>query len=726
MSAWIAANFWSRILPGGVVAAWILAEWLRLRKIRAIGDPAVMGIPTRWVPRIAALLMLATAVGLAGAAIPRSVMQEVESAVPTAGIRLLLDAGSLDSAGNLLWDSLEHAIRDIFELTAGEPAGVFAPGRPAEVLIPPTVDVSGVRMLAGRLRFELQTNTGAGVVETVADMVGDKSQAVSARQIVILSSRSEEEIQRLAAGMPAGGSGVLFVALSGSGSAASYGRRTAAGAWEWNSQPGMLRDWIRLADSNQDGRSAFSDVQWLALAALLLLWGEHVVSLAARSSVRSGRLAPDRVRLLLVWILLWVFAPNAGAQGVAAEPDLTVVSGIAPDLAIVTEFSLREAYVGQQFCVIYRLRAQRPPAAVDVDPQQYPGFWTEMVPLSRESASEARPVKGRAAVDYLLRQVVAFPIREGMLQMPPLSVKIKRSVKLPAQRDDWDVAGASEPIPIRAVLPPAGLSAGRGLPLVGSFSASMRRAETIPSALVLEIEGTANLALFQPLDWLTAPPGVRYSARLDAADTISRTLETGGKRQLSVLHRQRWWIQVSSDTRNVEAGSLSVPVFDPQTSEWQEVRVAGVTVSDPEPLITVSREPALRSPSGEERNASGPILFKVTVAAALAGILVGAFLLLRRRKREEGIEEMDSAAMEKLMRTSPRAFLDSAHRLLERHAVKIGRRRDLGSGDAELDRIWTTIQHYRFGSEILPEESRTKILESIRQICRADGPEKEG
>ena len=722
MSGWIAAHLWSGILPGGVVAAWILAEWIRMRNIRAFGDPDVMGIPTRWLPRIAALLMLVAAVGLAGATIPRSVPQEEESAVPHAGIRLLLDAGRLDSAGNLLWDSLEHAVRDILEISAGEPVSVLAPNRPAEVLIPPTVDASGVQMLAGRLRFELETKAGAGVAETVAEMVGSKDDAVSARQIVILTSRSVEEMQRLAAGMPAGGSGVLFVALSRSGSAASYGRRTAAGAWVWNSQPGMFRDLIGRAD--QDEKAEFNNVQLLALAALLLLWGEHVVSLAARSGRRIAGLDSDRMRLILVWFLVGVFAPNAGAQGVAAEPDLTVVSEIAPDLAIVTELSLREAYVGQQFSVIYRLRAQRPPAAVDVDPQQYPGFWTEMVPLSRESASEARPVKGRAAVDYLLRQVVAFPIREGMLQMPPLSVKIKRSVKLPAQRDDWDVVGASEPLTIRAVLPPAGPSASLGMPLVGSFSASVSRVETNPSAFVLEIEGTANLALFQPLDWLTDAPGMRYAARLDAADTITRTLETGGKRQLSILHRQRWMIQVSSDSRNIEAGDFSVPVYEPQTSRWQDVRVKGVTVSYPEPLVSLSQAPATQSSPGEEPNVSGSILLKVAVTAVLAGILVRALLLLRGRKRVEDIEGMDSAAVEKMMRTSPRAFLDNAHRLLERHASKTGRRRDLGSGDAELDRCWTVVQHYRFSNDNLPEETRTEILEMIHRIRQTGGSAK--
>src|SRR4030042_5362261 len=47
MSGWIVANLWSGILPGSIAAAWILAEWLRLRGIRAFGDPGVVGIQTR-------------------------------------------------------------------------------------------------------------------------------------------------------------------------------------------------------------------------------------------------------------------------------------------------------------------------------------------------------------------------------------------------------------------------------------------------------------------------------------------------------------------------------------------------------------------------------------------------------------------------------------------------------------------------------------------------------
>src|SRR2546427_5236076 len=48
--------------------------------------------------------------------------------------------------------------------------------------------------------------------------------------------------------------------------------------------------------------------------------------------------------------------------------------------------------LGQQFSIVYSLVAQRYPTAVDVQPQQFSGFWTEIVTLPQEPRTIMRLV----------------------------------------------------------------------------------------------------------------------------------------------------------------------------------------------------------------------------------------------------------------------------------------------------------------------------------------------
>jgi hypothetical protein len=390
-------------------------------------------------------------------------------------------------------------------------------------------------------------------------------------------------------------------------------------------------------------------------------------------------------------------------------------------MAIVTELSISAPFVGQQFSIVYKLRAQRAPTAVDIDPQQYPAFWAELVPVSKESVSATRPLKEPGVVEYLLRQVVAFPLKEGTLQLPPLSLKIKTSERVSAQSNDWDVVGVSSPVAVPVSPIPPGPRPGPDLPFVGSAEGSMSWEGEGQSVLVLEIQGTANLAWFRPLEWLRAPEGVRFHARLASAENTAQTIEVEGKRRLSLLQRQRWTISVSGGHPGQHIDDLLLPVFEPGKKVWNDVRIEGINIPDAAPSTRGVEAGAAKVASGVGTRLQLLLASRAHLIIGLAGIAGGlallAWLRTRRLRRSQGAEEI-LAALEKKLRTSPRAFLDSAHKLLEQYAEKAGRAHNLGLEDALLDRCWTAVQRYRFNREPLPANARDDILTSIEQLMR--------
>lgn len=427
------------------------------------------------------------------------------------------------------------------------------------------------------------------------------------------------------------------------------------------------------------------------------------------------------VFILPGWMLLIVLGQAAGVQRAAADRSQTFVSRVSAEMAIVTELSIGDPVVGQQFSVVYKLRAQRAPTAVDIDPQQFPGFWTELVPVSRESVSARRPPEEPGVVDYLLRQVVAFPLKEGTLQLPPLSLKIKTSELASAQSGDWDVLGVSSPVAVPVSSLPPGARPVLDLPFVGSAEGSMKWEGEAHSVLVLDIHGTANLAWFRPLEWLRGPEGMRFHARLASAEKAAQTIDVEGKRRITLIQRQRWTVSVLGGHPGQCIDDMLLPVFEPAKRVWSDARIEGIRIPDAAPSTRSMEAGAARAASGAGTRLQFILAERSYLVIGLAVITGGLILLVwlrtRRLQRDQGAEEI-LAALEKKLRTSPRAFLDSAHKLLGQYAEKAGRAHNLGLEDALLDRCWTTVQRYRFNREPLPATARDDILTSIEQLAR--------
>lgn len=383
-----------------------------------------------------------------------------------------------------------------------------------------------------------------------------------------------------------------------------------------------------------------------------------------------------------------------------------LVTAIASELAIVTEVGTLNPYVGQQFSVIYWLRARRAPAAVDVDPQQFPGFWSEMVPISPESGPVLRSTESYS--EYLLRQVAAFPLIEGTAQLPPLALKIRLGTARPAASAGWDIIARSQTVPLQVRALPGRVGPPGAMPLVGEVQGSIS-VEAVGSEhrAILEVDGTANLWLFRPEEWLDAPPGMRLRCRLLSSDRIPQILDTGGRRRLTLRARQRWSLECESGA----TGDLRLKVFEPRSAAWSEVRIAGAVVPQRR-----ARPPAASHSLPVEAAVPGPRP-RWALPALAAGVTLVLFLGLRhaRKLARAGMGGgVDFAALERKMRQSPFAFLDAVRREIDRHARRRMRRHDLGARDTLLDECWRSVERYRFAGEAPPIEARIELLQRLR------------
>jgi hypothetical protein len=283
------------------------------------------------------------------------------------------------------------------------------------------------------------------------------------------------------------------------------------------------------------------------------------------------------VRLFILLVGLASVARDVRAVSADGDSANLFATPISHDFEVVTQVSNTRPFVGEQFFVIYSLRSLKTPAAVELDPQQYSGFWTEPAPLPEQPRSTVRLRNGRQVSEYLLRQVMAFPLWSGTLELPPLRVKVKSNDSR-AISGDWDIIGLSRPVTVvvRGLVPDR---RHEGLqPLVGELEGSVSADSSGGRPdLLLELKGTANLALFQPAQWLQTSNRIRWSVRLKGWDNTIQTRDTGEGRRLTLLQWRRWSIHpLTGRGENVRLEDLAIPVFQPGRGQWSTVRVAGL------------------------------------------------------------------------------------------------------------------------------------------------------
>lgn len=400
------------------------------------------------------------------------------------------------------------------------------------------------------------------------------------------------------------------------------------------------------------------------------------------------------------------------AAGALADGSREVISRVAPGLAIVTQIGNGTPYVGQQFSIIYFLRSLNAPSAIDIDPQQFTGFWTELSPPAADAPPSVHPLENQPASQYLLRQVIAFPLSDGKVQLPPLRLKIK----MPDSRSgpgDWDLICSSEPIFID-VLPVPSLGEQK-LPLVGNIEGSLTPSGTAPgSEAILELQGTANLAFFDPVQWIGARPGLVLSVRPAEWDKLVQTRELGGKREITLLQRRSWYIRVlGQESGPVRVGGSALHVFRPLTGVWTEQMIGGITIAGLDVKAAGSGPVQLNRSDEEVRSRS------VWIVALIAGLLIAAVLgayARARRVRRRDWAARGLASLEKASEAASKRFVDTAHKLMERYAADAGILGRIGSQDSELDRVWNEVEGLRFGRRSPSPELRSQIVQFLKNL----------
>jgi hypothetical protein len=406
-----------------------------------------------------------------------------------------------------------------------------------------------------------------------------------------------------------------------------------------------------------------------------------------------------------------LLATAGSPVGTLADGKREVMSRIAPGLAIVTEIGNSSPYVGQQFSIIYSLRALKAPSAVDIDPQQFTGFWTELSPPADARPSD-QSLENQPASQYLLRQVIAFPLSEGKLQLPPLRLKIK----MPDSRSgpgDWDLVCSSDPVFVD-VLPVPNVEEQK-LALVGDIEGGLTSSGSAGgSEVILELQGTANLAFFDPLQWIGTRPGVVLSVRPAEWDKLVQTRDLGGKRQITLLQRRSWYIRVlGQGTGPVRVGGGALPIFQPLTGVWREPTIGAITIAG------LDVKPAASAPVQLNHSNEGIRTRSAWIVALIAGLLTAVALcacVRARRLRQRDWAARGLASLDKASEAPSKRFVDTAHKLMERYAAEAGIRGRIGSQDSELDRLWNEVEGLRFGRRSPSAELRGQILQFLKNL----------
>lgn len=272
---------------------------------------------------------------------------------------------------------------------------------------------------------------------------------------------------------------------------------------------------------------------------------------------------------------------------------------------------------------------------------------------------------------------------------------------------------SSEPVTVDVLPIPS--SSDHRLPLVGNLEGSLTPVGgSGRDEVILELKGTANLAFFDPLQWMVQPAGLVLSARPTEWDKMVQTRDIAGKRQITLIQRRCWGIRIFGQAQDrMRVGDIGLRVFQPLTGHWAEKMIAGVALAglDERPVAGTTGQP--------HREPEETRVRPVWVSASIAGLLIAVVAWAFTRARSLHRRDWAARGLTSLGKTSAAAskpFLDTAHKLMERHAAQAGILGRIGGGDSELDRFWNEIERLRFGRQSPSPELRNEILQFLKNL----------
>jgi hypothetical protein len=568
-----------------LLGALFAAQALHARRLRTFGNPRLLGFAGLWPRRICSAVLLATSVG---ALFPLIGGSGVDPSAEDAGLAVYMvdPPGRSQDALNAgaRWEHYLGDLQQVMENVGSEKIAIYISGSPTRLVVPATRDLTGAVQLldAGSPHYEPSSTAEISASVDAVGLILSRKGAAAVPPVIVVSPRTTQEID-MAAGRARPATRVLFVHSALGKGRLKYRRGRENAQWVTVQSPGSWRSFaVNPPRSHREARSlAAPDLALIAFLSLFLelalrlyrpTGGRSWASILRRAGAavrRAGNASVSVKATCLLALLIGLTSGQSAASVPSQQPGTAhriLQEALDPHLAVITEVSNVEPYVGEQFSVVYKLRCSIPPAGVDIDPQDVTGFWTVTAPTRGEARAEVVTLNGRPATDFLLRQLIAFPLRPGKQLLPPLRLKIKRQG---GSSEDWDLKASTQSVEVEVRPVPGAGEARDGYLIVGSLKGKLTGGDWDGAReAVLEIEGTANLDLFAAEQWLKHldTPGIKV--RLKDKESLIQTRDYEGKRRLSLLQRQRWTVSAMPwGDAAVRLASFSVPFFDPEASK---------------------------------------------------------------------------------------------------------------------------------------------------------------
>lgn len=275
------------MLPGLLILGWIISEVMRRRRLATFGDPEVLEVSTPWTARIAALLLLLFGIACAVAVIALPERKEVGKPQAAPGIRILVDLQSLANGGEQVWEAFDISLQSVLDQAQGVLFSAAIAGSPGELTVYPTEDAKGLQIILARLRYESWHQNPPDLAQALAKQLGMQRVQAPNLRFIVVTTMAPDEVARLVSALQDKATDVIFIRISPSGQPVHFGTKAVAGSLVWTTNVADILPFLR-PDPGRDRQNAVIELtQWLALAALVLLCAEFLVSLCAR--LRAGR-----------------------------------------------------------------------------------------------------------------------------------------------------------------------------------------------------------------------------------------------------------------------------------------------------------------------------------------------------------------------------------------------------------------------------------------------------
>lgn len=303
--------------------------------------------------------------------------------------------------------------------------------------------------------------------------------------------------------------------------------------------------------------------------------------------------------------------PNAPAPTTTTDASQAVHAYTFDDRAFLgTVVDDREPFVGQQVTVTIYLYVRQQLSQWPGTTQEptTDGFWTrDLLPPSRTPDFNIQVIQGVTFYAYVMRQVAAFPLREGDLTVGAMGVTIQQGSPFDILMGQVspDLQRTGTPVTIHArALPAAGRPAGPAHVGTLALAATLDRAQTPTGdavTLTVRATGTGRIDGLE-LDDLDVP-GLRI-----LAPHLETTVETPGGRVGGT--RSFEWLIVPEQPGTFTIPSFHVAVLDPSTETWADVAsqpltltAAGNALTDP----TTAPRAVAQTDTPEADEASTPL-----------------------------------------------------------------------------------------------------------------------